>query len=437
MERSTQELNVGRIPYQVFQYAVIVASNSLLEEYIKEGDIFNWRLDIHEKNDVFLTISQQTGEVHSVHSIEFEYTNNSVITISGECGVTWGRDYDGEKVQKTTNELLALYLKHITKRVAQNLLPHEDQSKYSGSIAETFYICYPYAFNIVTCANLTTGEIEDIRFAPNNTILKGKEQYCLSERALSFASAPLYDSEGKRPNHVGVRMKDTYGFGSIWTLSDAIIMEIGNDNESWTPIGALFGKKENNFLNVALLLNDGEKDVRAFLSTNGFVLDEDVIKTRARIYHKAGNHSFVKKLTQSVPDYDGIFLCYESHDSTYCFLTENDTLSIFKEQGEEIIKASYTIKTKVKMKEMKKQGPEDEFGTFKTAISRLKPEEYKDGSEFTKLITAETLEEAKQITAQQEWNAAHPILAFIEDYKKPLLIGAGVLLFLLFTITGC
>ena len=442
MERSTQELNVGRIPYQVFQYAVIDAANSVLQENAKEGDESDesddkWRLDIHENNDVFLTISYHAGEVDAVFSIEFEYANNSVINISGEWGATWGSDYDGEKVQRTTEELLALYLKQITRRVAKNLLPQKDPSKFKGCVAETFYACYPYGFNKVTCANLTTGEIEDIRLAPNNTILKGKELYRFSERALSFTSAPLYDSEGKRPNYVGVRMKDTYGFGSIWTLSEAIIMEMGNDDESWTPIKALFGKTENNILNVALLLNDGEKDVKAFLSTNGFILDEDVIKTKARIYDKGGNHGFVKELIQSVPDYGGIFLCYEGPDSTYCFMVEDDTLFLCKKRGEEIIKSSYTIKRVVKRQELKNQGLKDELGAFQTALSSLKPKEYNDGSEFTELITEETLEEAKQITAQQEWNAAHPILAFIKDYKKPLLVGAGVLLFLLFAITGC
>ena len=285
-----EEIEVGKIPHQIFQ---LYCANALTRaftikidkqsEYTGNTEVYInlyspthfsvFTFDINSKNEVKATVSYQ-----------IEYINDSTIVIESDSEIktNYGLALFNAEARNALDECYDEIENGIDEiqKITMDFLLSGCSKSLKDTSAIDIYQLYPPVFNPVSCFNLNSNKVEHLRLTPHCSFIsiRDKKKY----NSYKVYSRKQGITPCKEDGYCASKDVNKHDLGAVYSFCREKIVKIASahSKETWLPINSLIANTKIS-INTPLYVKPTESESEGewlYIATNGIIYGDTIIK---------------------------------------------------------------------------------------------------------------------------------------------------------------
>ena len=484
-----EEIEVGKIPHQIFQlYCVNALSRTFAITFDEQSESpYNNEVYINllspTQFEVWSVSKHRNDEVTSTILYRIEYVNNSTIVIDSESEIEThyglalfnseardALDENYKKQEDCINKIQKLEIDFLLSGFAKSL---------KSSSAVDIYQLYPPLFNPISCFSQNSNKIEHLRLTPHCSFIsiRDKKKY----NSYKAYSRKQGITPCKEDGYCVSKDVNKHDLGAVYSFCREKIVKIASahSKETWLPINSLIANTKIS-INTPLYVKPTESESEGewlYIATNGIIYGDTIIKAAMEykvieaekgpieliIYKDENQELMLPLVANELVLIRGnelespIVLDIERVVEKDIFASESEEFTILKANIEELnnslIDRNYYDGTQfeelltyefleMKREEERRQRKKEEMqASVKEGIDKLKQFTDKTIGQL-KQVTDEKVGQIRQqndstLKSNPNENKSGGFNEYYQKHKTGVLIGVGLILFLLLLISTC
>lgn len=285
-----EEIEVGKIPYQIFQLYCTNAINwAFTIKTDGEPRESNWDVYINLVSptnfEVYTFHINNNNEVTATIGYKIEYINDSIIVIESASEYNTKFEFLSLFDEETRNANEEHNKKRETSineihKLTMELLLMGFANSLKNTTAADIYKLYPPVFNPISCFNLNSNKVEHLRLTPHSSIIsiQDRKKYdCYKELSRKQGITPC-----KEDGYCASKDVNKHDLGAVYSFCREKIVKIASahSKKTWLPISSLIAKTPIR-INTPLYVKpteSSEEGTWLYIATNGIIYGDTIIK---------------------------------------------------------------------------------------------------------------------------------------------------------------